>query len=110
MRRTDWLEKNKALRDQIRKLRIAPDKQPWSRSDVRLIEGMENEVRECRDELEKSENVMAELKAQWAMRIEERLQYLNELKRVHEKIVANLKRKVVALEGKTVKQARYFEI
>ncbi|XP_070015540.1 uncharacterized protein [Nicotiana sylvestris] len=52
---------------------------------------------------------MAELKAQWATRTGERCQYLNQLKRDHEKIVANLKRKVVALEGKAVRQARDFE-
>ncbi|XP_070026268.1 uncharacterized protein [Nicotiana sylvestris] len=42
---------------------------------------------------------MAELKAQWATRTEERRQYLTQLKWDHEKIVDNLKRKVVALEG-----------
>ncbi|XP_070009531.1 uncharacterized protein [Nicotiana sylvestris] len=52
---------------------------------------------------------MAELKARWATKTEERRQYLNQLKRDHEKIVANLKRKVVALEGKAVRQARDFE-
>jgi len=100
---------NEALRAQIRQLKITIDKQPRSRSDEQLIKRLENEVREWRDELEKSENIMAELKAQWATRTEERRQYLNQLKRDHEKIVANLKRKVVALEGKAVRQARDFE-
>ncbi|XP_070025243.1 uncharacterized protein [Nicotiana sylvestris] len=102
-------KENEALRAQIRQLKITIDKQPRSRSDEQLVKRLESEVRERRDELGKSEKAMAELKAQWATRTEERRQYLNQLKRDHEKIVANLKRKVVALEGKAVRQARDFE-
>lgn len=91
-------------------MRKAANNQPRSRSDERLIKGLRNEIREHHGELEKSKNVIAELKRQRATKIEERRQYLNQLKRGHEKIVASLNRKVVALEGKTVKQARDFEI
>ncbi|XP_070017865.1 uncharacterized protein [Nicotiana sylvestris] len=103
-------QENEELRAQIQKLRMAPDKQPRSRSDEQLIKVLKNEVREWRDGLEKSENVMAELKEQWGTRADNRRRYLNQLKCDHEKTVANMKRKVATLEGKAVKQAEDFQI
>ncbi|XP_070019550.1 uncharacterized protein [Nicotiana sylvestris] len=103
-------QENEALRTQIQKLRMAPDKQPRSRSDEQLVKGLKNEVREWRDGLEKSENVMAELKTQWGTRAYKRRRYLNQLKRDHEKTLANMKRKVATLEVKAVKQAEDFQI
>ncbi|XP_075093117.1 uncharacterized protein LOC142172930 [Nicotiana tabacum] len=89
---------------------MAPDKQPRSRSDEQLIKGLKNEVREWRDGLEKSENIMAKLKAQWGTRADKRRRYLNQLKHDHEKALANMKRNVATLEGKAVKQAEDFQI
>ncbi|XP_070011385.1 uncharacterized protein [Nicotiana sylvestris] len=103
-------QENEELRAQIHKLRMALDKQPRSRSDEQLIKGLKNEVREWRDGLEKSENVMAELKVRWGTRADKHCRYLNQLKRDHEKTVANMKRKVATLEGKTVKQVEDFQI
>ncbi|XP_075093114.1 uncharacterized protein LOC142172928 isoform X1 [Nicotiana tabacum] len=103
-------QENKELRAQIQKLRMAPDKQPRCRSDEQLIKGLKNEVREWRDGLEKFENIMAKLKAQWGTRADKRCRYLNQLKHDHEKALANMKRNVATLEGKTVKQAEDFQI
>ncbi|XP_070003527.1 uncharacterized protein [Nicotiana sylvestris] len=103
-------QENEELWAQIQKLRMAPDKQPRSRSDEQLIKGLKNEVREWRDGLEKSENDMAELKVQWSTRADKHRRYLNQLKRDHEKTVANIKRMVATLEGKAVKQAEDFQI
>ncbi|XP_070021858.1 uncharacterized protein [Nicotiana sylvestris] len=103
-------QENEELRAQIQKLRMAPNKQPRSRSDEQLIRGLKNEVREWRDGLEESENVMPELKVQWGTRADKHSRYLIQLKRNHEKTIANMKRKVATLEGKAVKQTEDFQI
>ncbi|XP_070023004.1 uncharacterized protein [Nicotiana sylvestris] len=103
-------QENEELGAQIQKLRMALDKQPRSRLDEQLIKGLRSEVREWRDGLEESENVMAELKVQWRTRADKHRRYLNQLKHDHEKTLANMKRKVAALEVKAVEQAEDFQI
>ncbi|XP_070029874.1 uncharacterized protein [Nicotiana sylvestris] len=87
-------QENEALRAQIQQMRIAANNQQRSQSDEWLIKGMKREIGECQDELKKSEGTIAELRAQW---------------KDYEKAIGSLKRKVVTLEDKAVKQAKTFE-
>ncbi|XP_070017715.1 uncharacterized protein [Nicotiana sylvestris] len=102
-------QENEVLRAQVQQMRIAANNQQRSRSDERLIKGLKREIGECRDELKKSEGTIAELRAQWVKRTEERTHYMQQLKKDYEKTIGSLKRKVVTLEDKAVKQAKTFE-
>jgi len=89
---------------------VDADKQPRRRSDEQLIKRLKSEIREWQDGLEKSENVIAELKAQWDTRADKHRRYLNQLKRDHEKTVAKIKREMATLEIKAANQAKDFQI
>lgn len=61
-------QENEALKDQIRQMRRDADKQQRSRSDERLIKGLKREIGECRDDLKKSKDTIAQLQEQGAKR------------------------------------------
>ncbi|XP_070015872.1 uncharacterized protein [Nicotiana sylvestris] len=67
------------------------------------------EICECQSESENFENTITGLETHWAKRTEERNRYLQQLKRDHKQIIANLKRKVATLENRAFEQARTFE-
>jgi len=90
-------------------MRRDADKQQRNRSDERLIKGLEKEIGECRDDLKKFEDTIAQLQAQWAKRTKERTLYLQQARKDYGKTIANLKRKVTTLESETAKQAKAFE-
>ncbi|XP_070005839.1 uncharacterized protein [Nicotiana sylvestris] len=96
-------QENKALKAQIRQMRIDADNQQRSRSDERLINRLKKEIIEHRDDLKKSEGAIAQLRAQWAKVTKERTQYLQQVKKEYEKTIAKLKGKMTTLKDKAAK-------
>jgi len=108
--RNRLIQENEMLRAQIKQIRLDADRQPRRRSDEQLIKGLKGEIREWRDGLEKSENIIAELRAQWDTRADKHRRYLNQLEGDHEKTVAKIKREMATLEIKAASQAKDFQI
>ncbi|XP_070014863.1 uncharacterized protein [Nicotiana sylvestris] len=102
-------QENKALRDQIQKMRIATKNQERSQADERLISGLRKKVIERQNDLEKSEASLARARAQLTKNAEGWAEFVRMLKRKYEGKVTDLKRKLTTFENEIAKQAKNFK-
>ncbi|XP_019259385.1 PREDICTED: uncharacterized protein LOC109237526 [Nicotiana attenuata] len=102
-------QENEALKAQIRKMKIVANNPKRSRADERLISGLNKKILECQEDLEKSEDSLAKIRAQWTTNAEERARFVQQMKRNYEGTITSLRRKVTTLEDEAAKQAKDFK-
>ncbi|XP_070014190.1 uncharacterized protein [Nicotiana sylvestris] len=103
-------KENEALRAQIQKLKVAAENLVRSNRDEKLIANLRQKVSDYNFDLNKAESELAKTQKQLAKNAYERVRLVKQLRERYDDEVAGLKKRVIATENKTIKQAKDFKV
>nr|XP_016450650.1 PREDICTED: uncharacterized protein LOC107775434 [Nicotiana tabacum] len=99
-------QENEALKAKVQRVRKEANNQPRSRSDQRLINGLNQQLKESQESLEKSEASRARMQVRWEKGTRERRKYLQQVKRGYEMSIEILTETNSTLQERVVRQGR----
>ncbi|XP_070020014.1 uncharacterized protein [Nicotiana sylvestris] len=103
-------KENEALRAQIQKMKVAAENPARSDRDEKLIANLRQKVTDYSFDLNKAENELAKAKKKLAKNADERVRLVKQLRERYDDEVAGLKKRVIAMENKMIKQAKDFKV
>ncbi|XP_070017044.1 uncharacterized protein [Nicotiana sylvestris] len=99
-------QENEVLKTEIQEMKIAARSQERSQSDKRLINGLKKKVLEYKEDLEKSKVGLARIQVKWIKKAEEKVRFMQQMKRDYEGNIAILRETISTLKEQIFRQAR----
>ncbi|XP_070021693.1 uncharacterized protein [Nicotiana sylvestris] len=102
-------KENEALRAQIQKLKVASKNPARSDRDEKLIANLRQKVSDYSFDLNKEESELAKAQKQLSKSADEWVRLVKQLRERYDDEVVGLKKRVIAIENKMIKQAKHFK-